>query len=405
MRILLVHNRYQQPGGEDAAFITEDKLLEAHGHQVLRYTLHNDRVSKMSRLALAKATFWHGEVYRELRTLIRRERPQVAHFHNTFPLISPAAYYAARAEGVPVVQTLHNYRLVCSNALLFRDGQVCEDCLGKTIPWPGVVHACYRQNRAASGVVTGMLAAHRALGTWTELVDVYIALTNFAREKFIEGGLPAEKIVTKPNSLQSDPGLGQAQGEYALFVGRLSVEKGVETLLAGWKSIGKTMPLKIVGEGPLGSKVAQAVGRVPGVEWLQAQPREQTLTLMRDARVLILPSVCYENFPMVLAEAYAVGLPVIASDVGSLSTLIDPGRTGLYFRPGDPEDLAAQVEQVLVRPSELVRMRTQARAEFESKYAAEQNYSMLMDIYQQALGRKEGRHELSITARARHGGK
>src|SRR5215211_5272624 len=173
MRLLLLHNHYQQPGGEDQVFAAEGELLEAHGHRVLRYTAHNDQVAKMSGSALARATVWNGVVYRELRALIRRERPEVAHFHNTLPLISPAAYYAARAEGVPVVQTLHNYRLICPNALLFRDGRVCEDCIGKTLPWPGVVHACYRGDRQATGVVAGNLTIHRAWGTWAEMVDVY----------------------------------------------------------------------------------------------------------------------------------------------------------------------------------------------------------------------------------------
>lgn len=391
MRVLLLHNRYQQPGGEDKAFMAESKLLEAYGHQVLEYTVHNDLVSKMSRLALGKATIWNKAVYEELRRLIHKERPEVAHFHNTFPLISPAAYYAARAEGVPVVQTLHNYRLVCPNALLFRDGHVCEDCFGKTSLYPGVVHACYRGDRVATGAVAGMLTAHRAMGTWAEMVDVYIALTNFAREKFIEGGLPAEKIVAKPNFLYPDPGMGEGREGYALFVGRLSIEKGVDTLLKAWTKIGKKMPLKIVGEGPLESKAAESAERVPGVEWLKAQSREQTLTLMRNARALILPSVCYENFPMVVAEAYAVGLPVITSNIGSLSTLIDPSRTGLYFRPGDPEDLAAQIERALMHPSELASMRTEARAEFEAKYTAERNYSMLINIYNSAIVRTEAR--------------
>src|SRR5215212_8490978 len=391
MRVLLVHNRYQQPGGEDKAFMAESKLLEAYGHQVLEYTVHNHMISKMSRPALVKAAIWNKAVCQELRNLIHKERPEVAHFHNTLPLISPAAYYAARAEGVPVVQTLHNYRLICPNALLFRDGRVCEDCIGKTLPWPGVVHACYRGDRQATGVVAGNLTIHRAWGTWAEMVDVYIALTNFAREKFVEGGLPADKILVKPNFVNPDPGMGKGRGGYALFVGRLSHEKGVDTLLAAWKKIGKKMPLKIVGEGPLELKAAESVGRVPGVEWLKAQPSEQTLTLMRDARALILPSVCYEDFPMVLAEAYAVGLPVIASNIGSISTLIDPGRTGLYFRSGDPEDLVAQIEWALIRAPKLAYMRKEARTEFENKYTAERNYSMLMDIYHTAIARAQAR--------------
>ena len=347
--------------------------------------MHNDQVTRMSSLGLAKATVWNDEVYRELRTLIRREQPQIAHFHNTFPLISPAAYYAARAEGVPVVQTLHNYRLLCPNALFFREGRVCEDCLGKTFSWPGVVHACYRESRPASGAVAAMQSVHWSVGTWMKAVDAYIALTEFAREKFIEGGLPSDKIVVKPNFVNPDPGSGGGEGGYFLFVGRLSREKGVETLLAAWELLREESYLKIVGDGPLAPKVAAAAERVRGLEWVGRQSRERVLALMKNARALIFPSVWYEGFPMVIAEAYAVGLPVIASDLGSMSSLVDHGRTGLRFRPGDPQDLAAQVEWASGQSTELDRMRGEARAEFERNYTAEHNYRLLMETYQRVV--------------------
>ena len=382
-----MHNHYQQPGGEDQVFAAEGDLLEAHGHRVLRYTVHNDRASGMSKPALAKATVWNGTAYQELRALIRRERPQVAHFHNTFPLISPAGYYAARAEGVPVVQTLHNYRLLCPNALFFREGRACEDCLGKTLPWPGVVHACYRGSRPTSGAVATMLTAHRASGTWTRAVDAYVALTEFARQKFVQGGLPTDKVVVKPNFVGSDPGAGEGAGGYALFVGRLSKEKGVRTLLAAWQRLRGKVPLKVVGDGPVAPEVAKAAEQLRGVEWLGRQPIDRVIALMKDAQSLVFPSVWYEGFPMVIAEAYAVGLPVIASDLGSMSSLIDHGRTGLRFRPGDPQDLAAQVEWASEHPAELERMRRGARAEFEAKYDAGRNYQMLLEIYRTVVDR------------------
>jgi glycosyltransferase involved in cell wall biosynthesis len=387
LRVLLSHNHYQQPGGEDQVFKAEGALLEAHGHRVVRYTLHNDSIADMSRPELAKATVWNGATYRELRALIGREQPQVAHFHNTFPLISPAAYYAAQAEGVPVVQTLHNYRLVCPNALFFREGRVCEDCSGKVIPWPGVAHACYRGSRSSSAAVAAMLTAHRVLGTWPRTVDTYIGLTEFARQRFIRGNLPAEKIVVKPNFVHPDPGAGRGDGEYVLFVGRLSEEKGVDTLLKAWERPQVGVPLKIVGDGPLASQVAKATERSGEVEWLGRQPQEQVLTLMKEAKALIFPSVWYEGFPMVLAEAYAVGLPVIASDLGSMSSLVVHGRTGLRFPPGDPEELASQVEWISTHSADLQRMRTEARAEFEAKYTAERNYQLLMDIYRTVIDR------------------
>lgn len=389
MQILLVHNYYQQPGGEEAVFAAEAVLLEIHGHRVLQYTAHNDRVPTMGKLPLARATLYNTGVYRELRTLIRRERPQVVHLHNTFPLISPAAYYAARAEKVPVVQTLHNYRLMCPAAIFFRDGHACEDCLGKVIPWPGLLHACYRSSRVATGAVAAMVTVHRILGTWTNAVDVYIALTEFARQKFIEGSLPAEKIVVKPHFVHPDPGAGSGQRGYALFVGRLSPEKGLHTLLEAWEQLRGRVPLKIVGDGPLADRVAAAAVELAGVEWLGRRSSKEIYELMGEAAFLVVPSECYETFGRVAIEAFATGTPVIASHIGAVAEVVDSGRTGLHFRTGDPFDLAAQIEWALTHPAELARMRQEARAEFEARYTATRNYGMLAEIYNLAMERSQ----------------
>jgi glycosyltransferase involved in cell wall biosynthesis len=386
MKILAVHNRYQRPGGEDQVFVDETALLESRNHRVLRYEVHNDQVKQVNRLTLAKDTVWNTSAYRELGALIRREQPDVVHFHNTLPLVSPAGYYAARAEEVPVIQTLHNYRLLCPVALFFRDGGVCEDCMGKAVPWPGVVHRCYRGSRAASGVIATMLTIHRALRTWTEMVDVYVALTEFARNKFIEGGLPAEKIVVKPNFVAPDPGRGQGGGGYALFVGRLAAEKGTGTMLAAWDRLGTRIPLKIVGDGPLRDLVVGAAARQSNVEWLGHRPVADVHALMGKADMLVFPS---EWFGRVAAEAFASGTPVIAANIGAVAELVEHGRTGLKFRPGDSEDLATQVEWALSHPAELRRMRDEVRAEFEAKYTAERNYRALMEIYEAALERKK----------------
>ena len=388
MKVLAVHNRYQRPGGEDQVFVDETALLETRNHRVLRYEVHNDQVKQMNRLTLAKDTIWNTSAYRELGALIRRERPDVVHFHNTLPLVSPAGYYAARAEGVPVIQTLHNYRLLCPVALFFRDGRVCEDCMGKAVPWPGVVHRCYRGSRAASGVIATMLTVHRALRTWTEMVDVYVALTEFARNKFIEGGLPAWKTVVKPNFVAPDPGRGQGGGGYALFVGRLAPEKGTETMLAAWDRLGTRIPLKIVGDGPLRDRVVEAAARQSNVEWLGHRPMADVHALMGKADMLVFPSQWYETFGRVAAEAFAAGTPVIAANIGAVAELVEHGRTGLKFRPGDPEDLVTQVEWALSHSAELRNMREEVRAEFEAKYTAERNYRALMEIYEAALERK-----------------
>lgn len=390
MKILLCHNFYQQYGGEDQIFFNEATLLEAHHHQVVRYTIHNDAITQMNPLRLAGATLWHKRTYREIRALLQQEKPQVVHFHNTFPLISPAAYYAAQAEGIPVIQNLQNYRLLCPNALFLRNGQVCEDCLGKLLAWPGIAHACYRHNRAATAVTAAMLTMHRLKGTWSKLVDVYTATTEFARQKFIQGGLPAERIVVKPNLVYPDTGLGRGQGQFALFVGRLAPEKGLDTLLTAWQKLAGKVALKIVGDGPLGPEVAEASQRLPGVEWLGQLSHDQVIDLMKEAQVLIFPSIWYEGLPMVIAEAFAVGLPVIASNLGAMASLIEPHRTGLHFPSGSAGGLVQQVEWVLDHPAELNQMRQEARREFEKNYTASRNYELLLGIYYLALERRDG---------------
>ena len=208
MRILLAHNRYQQEGGEDQSFAAEAAMLRDRGHEVIEYTTHNRAIDGMNHVALALRTVWNATTYAELRRLFRRHRPQIAHFNNTFPLISPSAYYAARAEGVPVVQTLRNFRLLCPNALLFRNGKICHECVSTTTAWPAVVHKCYRGSRAASAVVAAMLTTHRTCGTWHTSVDTYIALTQFSRQTFVDAGFPADRIIVKPNFVYPDPGPG-----------------------------------------------------------------------------------------------------------------------------------------------------------------------------------------------------
>lgn len=387
MKILAVHNQYQQAGGEDRVFIEETALLEAHGHRVVRYRTHNDQISAMRPPTLAKNTLWNSSVYRELRELLRRERPRVAHFHNTFPLISSAGYYAAKHEGVPVVQTLHNYRLLCPNGLFFRDGRVCEDCLDKAFAWPGIVHKCYRDSHAASGLSAAAMFTNRALNRWSDQVGVYVSLTEFARRKMISGGLPADKIAVKPNFVHPDPGVGDGRGGYALFVGRLSPEKGIETLLRAWALMGKTsIPLKIAGDGPLAGEVARAASEHPRVEWIGYRSAGQIGALMKDAGTLIFPSEWYETFGRVAIEAFASGTPVIAADIGAIAELVESGRTGLRFRSGDAESLARQVEWLHTHAAERSAMRREARAEFEARYTAERNYRQLSRIYDLATG-------------------
>lgn len=383
MNILVLHTHYQQPGGEDQSFAAEVALLREWGHAVVELTFHNWDLEDLSPWWQAQVTLWNPVAYRRVREAIRVHRPDIVHVHNTFPLASPAVVHAAKAEGVPVVMTLRNYRLLCVNALFFREGEVCETCLGR-LPWRGVLHKCYRESRATSSVVAGMLTLHWVLGTWG-LVDRFIALTEFARKKFVEGGLPAEKVVVKPNFVHPDLGPGEGRGGYALFVGRLSPEKGVRTLLKAWERLRERISLKVVGDGPLVKEVHLATQRVQEVEWLGRKSLEEVYALMGEAAFLVFPSEWYETFGRVAIEAFAKGTPVIASDLGAVGEVTKNGRNGLHFRPGDPEDLAAKVEWLLSHPQELARMRREARAEYEAKYTAERNYEQLMAIYHGVL--------------------
>lgn len=386
MNVLVVHNRYREAGGEDRVVELERGLLARHGHTVVPYILDNQTIEGMNPVALAGRTVWNHTAYREVRQLIRRERIDLVHAHNTLPLASPAVYYAANADRVPIVQTLHNYRLLCPSALLVRDGKPCHACVGSRVAVAAVAHACYRGSRAATGAVAGMLMLHRAAGTWQRQVDTYIATTTFARDLFVSGGLPANRIVVKPHFVDPDPGAGTGCGGYALYVGRLSTEKGVDTLLEAWSRMNGRIALRIAGDGPLAPKVAAAASQLRGVEWLGRRDRAAVRQLMAAAAVLVFPSIAYETFGQVIAEAYAAGTPVIASSHGAAAELVDPGRTGALVRPGDAADLAAQVD-ALSSSGSLRAMRAAARARFERCFTAGTNYESLLTIYRGALTR------------------
>jgi glycosyltransferase involved in cell wall biosynthesis len=388
MKILLIHNRYQRPGGEDTVFAAESAMLRQYGHDVVEYIDDNQFVDTMSKLSLAASTVWSRRSYSRITDILLQSRPSVVHFHNTFVRISPAAYYACQRLGVPVVQTLHNYRILCPNGFFFRDNKVCEDCLGKTPPWPGVQHACYRESSAQTAVVATMLTLHRMMKTWSTQIDTYIALSEFARQKFIVGGLPAEKIVVNPNFVFHDPGAVQNAGRYALFVGRLSPEKGVMTLLRAWRLL-RGLPLKIVGDGPLGDQVRTFIEheKLDQVELLGWKQAEAIWSLMKEAQFLVFPSTYYETFGMSMIEAFACGKPVITSRLGAMAEIVEENHTGLHFTPGDPADLAAKVAWAVAHPNVIMDMGQHARQRFETRYSPQQHYQRLMAIYDEAIER------------------
>ncbi len=401
MKILLVHNKYQIPGGEDEVFRRERDLLVSAGHEVIEYVRDNSEIAGYhwwQQATLPFRTIWARDSYKAVRSVLKQHTPDVVHFHNTFPLISPAGHYACREEGAPVVQSLHNPRMFCPASTCYRDLRNCQDCLGKAVPWPSVVHGCYRRSRLQSAVVASMIAAHRMLKSWDRLVDRYIVFSEFYRCKFVEAGLPSDKIVVKPHFVE-DYGLQPSGGHYALFIGRLALEKGLLTLQDAWRTLAH-IPLKIRGEGPLLSRVVEACA-TPAIQLVGRLDRPSLVRLLQGARFLVWPSEgYYETFGCVAAEAFACGVPVIASAVGVMKEMVTEGQTGLTFRPGDSDDLAAKVNWAWTHQEEMAAMGRRARKEYEAKYTAERNYTMLMDIYEQAIRTRRASAPLRAAALA-----
>ena len=385
LKILVCHNYYKVRGGEDQCFEDEVAQLESHGHTVIPYVRNNDSIDRSNQLAVALNTAWNRKSYREMRGLLREHKPDVLHCTNTFPLISPSVYYAAEVERTPVVQALHNFRLLCPDAFLCRDSKVCEKCLTKKFAWPAIQHKCYRGSRAGSFAVTSMLATHRMFGTWKKKIHLYYTLTEFSKSKLLNLGVRPDQIAVKPNCVHPDPGVGQGDQNFALFAGRLSQEKGIATLIDAWKSHQPNIPLKIIGDGPLADEVKAAAQSNPLIEWLGRKPFTEVLELMGQAKVVVVPSVFYETFGRIIIEAYSSGTPVVASRIGAMQELILHGQTGYFFEPGSSEDLMAKVKTVLSDEGARQKMRRTARVEFESKYTFDHNFQMLLDIYEQAI--------------------
>jgi glycosyltransferase involved in cell wall biosynthesis len=389
MKILMVHNFYQQPGGEDVVFAQEHQLLESKGHRVITYTRTNyeaDRLSGLNRVRLLRTIIFANDSRDDVASILREEKPDLVHIHNTFMMVSPSIYQACAEAGVPTVQTLHNYRLLCPAHMLYRDGHVCEECIDHGL-LRGVRHGCYRNSTAGTAAVAMMLKVHRARGTWNEKVNAFIALTEFAKQKFVDSGLPSEKVHVKPNFVAPDPGEREVAGDYALFVGRLSPEKGVSVLLEAWRRLKYPMQLKIVGDGPARLQLEAQAERdnLRQVEFLGRLGGDQVREVMKQARVVVVPSLWYEGFPMVLAESFACGVPVLVSRLGAMQEVVDDGHIGLHFTPGDAEDLARKVRWTSEHPFEMAAMGRSARQKFETKYGSEANYGSLMDIYAKAI--------------------
>ena len=378
LRVLVVHNSYQHQGGEDMVAAAEIELLRSRGHIVETYFRHNDEITSSGSLSLAREALWSRRTTQDITQLIMEFRPEIVHAHNTFPLISPSVYWAVGKQRIPVIQTMHNFRLMCPQAMFLREQKVCEDCLGN-LPWRGVLRACYRESRLQSGVLAAVVTMHGAIGTWKNKVTRYIALNKFCRDKFIAGGLPAGRIVIKPNFVDfTAPGLATRAG--FLFVGRLSVEKGVSVMMNAIDRVGD-VDVRVAGVGPESHLLTES----DQVKTLGSLSSSDVRREMSQAMALILPSIWYENFPRTLVEAFGCGLPVIASRIGALGELIEHGVTGLLFSPGDADDLAEKMAWAQQHPEQMADMGRNARALYEAEFTADRNYEQLIQIYHDAI--------------------
>lgn len=388
LRIVVCHNYYQQRGGEDQVFEDEVDLLRSHGHHVVPFTRQSNDISGFVSLPTAAGAIWNRPAARDLAEVVEREDADIVHFHNWLPLISLAAPVAARAAGAATVQSLQNYRFACPKGTFFRDGGVCEDCLNTRTLWPAVQHGCYRESHRASAVVSAALVAHRARGTIANDIDAYVAASRFTATKLIEASLPQDRIFVKPNFLSRDPGVGHGSGGYAMFLGRLSPEKGISTLLEAWRSLPDPPLLKIAGTGPLEQDVLRAADQSSQVEYLGFASDDIVDRTMKDAAYLVLPSVNYEGFPKTIVEAFARGTPVVASRLGAMKDAIEAGITGEHFTAGDPVDLARVVNGLRADPSAATAMRAPARAAYLDRYTPERNYGIMMEVYESAMARR-----------------
>lgn len=392
MKVLLVHNEYRYPSGEEVVVAQERELLQRAGHQVVTYHRSNWETESdigLRQLGLIKRIVWASDSRQAVARLLATEKPDVVHIHNTFMVISPSVYSACREAGVPVVQTLHNFRLFCPAGVYFRDGRICEDCREHSL-WRGIEHACYRNSRSTTATVALMLKFHHLADTWNRAVSLYVALTGFSRSRFVAAGLPAERVTVKPNFMHPDPGQSDGSRDYALYAGRVATEKGVSTILQAWARLKTRILLVIAGDGPALADL-QAEARKLGlsdVRFAGRLSREQTLTMMKGARFVLFPSMWYENFPMTIVESFACGTPVISSGLGAMAEIVRDGHVGLNFATGDAEDLAAKVEWAWGNPAKTQALGEGARHEYETRYTAEKNYDLLMEIYERAIQRR-----------------
>lgn len=382
-KILIVHNYYQVPGGEDSVVENEKNMLLENGHEVILYTRHNNEIKSrgiFSKLMLPLETIFSIKTYRELKKKIKEDKVDIVHIHNTFPLISPSVYYSARQCKVPIVQTVHNFRLLCPGATFTRDNKICEECVRKSL-FSSVKYKCYRGSLVQSIILAFTLAFNRAIGTYNK-IDGYIALTDFNKKK-LATLINKDKIFIKANFVKKNRDILQSNSkEYFLFLGRIDELKGVKLLVEAWKEINNSK-LLIVGKGPLENEVNKYIreNNICNIELLGFKQKEEVMGLISNSKALIVPSQWYEGFPMTIVESLSLGTPVVAGDIGNLSTIIIDGENGLLFKYDNKEELIEKINRLENNSKLLEKLSNGAIESFNNQYDSIKNYELLIDIY------------------------
>lgn len=387
MKIILVHTHYRERGGEDEVFQAECAMLRRSGHDVALFEMSNHDLEGMGRLQSGYLMIWNAPARAKLEAMALSVRPDIVHFHNTFPLMSPSVFYAAKATGAAVVQTVHNYRMSCVAGVLFRDGAPCNDCLGH-FALGSIIHRCFRGSVAASAAVASMQAVHRGLGTWRRMVDLHIAPTRFVADKLVAAGIAADRIAVKAHFTEALSFTGAPREDTALFVGRLSQEKGVRTLLKAWRQGLPNVGLTIIGDGPLAGEVAQAAQANNAIRWRGRLSLAETRGYIARARVLVVPSDCYETFGRTVIEGFSAATPVLVSGHGAIGELVRDGETGRHFRPGDSADLVRKLTEMLADPAAMERFAKAAHECFARDFSENGNCARLIECYSTAMAKR-----------------
>ncbi|MCC3382042.1 glycosyltransferase family 4 protein [Paenibacillus farraposensis] len=392
-KMLIIHNYYQQSGGEDKVVAQESAMLRSRGIETEHYYAHNDSIQSKGLVNMAKLAVeaaWSLPEFKKIKQLLLQTKPDVVHVHNFFPVISPSVYHACEWLGIPVVQTLHNYRLICPAATLMRGNEVCEKCLHGTL-LHSVRHGCYRGSRLQTIPVAAMIKFNELIGTWQHKVSRYIALTEFARDKFAESGIPLERIAVKPNFVQHKAVEAQydPNDRYLLFVGRISREKGVHNLLQAWSRLEDRAGLRlvIIGDGPEKAKLAAAYPQ-EDIRFLGKLDGDTVLNCMSRAMYVMVPSIWYEGFPMTIVESYSVGTPVLCSRIGALEEVVEDGVTGFHFQPDDLDNIKAVIRRA-VACEHYTAMRQKVSEIYTARYTEEVNMKQLMAIYREVMEERD----------------